>query len=296
MRNNAVQNRHIFSDQTDDREALVNRNEADLELGNFTSSANGRLPSQWTDKLEEIQAEINKIKKRTKELSLLHDRHLNRPTLDDGTEEEETINVKTQEITQMFQRCQRLIQTFNSTTRLSSGQEQKMIKNMVSSVARSLQDLSTSFRTAQSSYLKKLQGREERSNRYFSNGIDLLGTETNQFSNFNDMQFSDAQLQLVEDNVLFVQQREKEILRIVQSIQELNDIFKELSTMIVDQGTILDRIDYNVEQTSTHVEKGLDQLQKAAKYQKKSRKMLIIAVLFVAVIILLILLIGFKLK
>jgi len=47
--------------------------------------------------------------------------------------------------------------------------------------------------------------------------------------------FSDVQLQMVEDNTLFVQQREKEILQIVQSIQDLNDIFKELATMIVDQ-------------------------------------------------------------
>ena len=59
------------------------------------------------------------------------------------------------------------------------------------------------------------------------------------------------------------------------------------------QGTILDRIDYNVEQASTHVEKGLEQLQKAEKYQK-SRKVIIISVLFVVVISLLIILIAVK--
>lgn len=291
MRNNAMQNRHIFSDQSDDHVALVNRDEADLELGNVTSSTNGRLPPQWTNRMDEIQLEINKIQKRVKDLSLLHDRHLNRPTLDDGTEEEQMINTKTQEITQMFQKCQRLVQQFNASSRLASGQEQMMIRNMVSAVARSLQELSTTFRIAQSAYLKKLEGREERSNQYFSNNLNLLGTET---QDLNDMRFSDVQLQMVEDNTLFVQQREKEIVQIVQSIQDLNDIFKELATMIVDQGTILDRIDYNIEQTSTHVEKGLEQLQKAEKHQKKSRKMLCIAVLFVVVIILLIILIAIK--
>lgn len=58
------------------------------------------------------------------------------------------------------------------------------------------------------------------------------------------------------------------------------------------QGTILDRIDYNIEQAATHVEKGLSQLQKAEKYQKKNRKMLVISALFVIVIVLLIILIG----
>ena len=64
--------------------------------------------------------------------------------------------------------------------------------------------------------------------------------------------------------------------------------------MSVCQGTVLDRIDYNVEQTATRVDKGLTQLQKAEKYQKKSRKMLIITVLFVIVVIMLIILIAVK--
>ena len=33
-----------------------------------------------------------------------------------------------------------------------------------------------------------------------------------------------------------------------QSIEELSDIFKELAVLVIDQGTILDRIDFNMEQ------------------------------------------------
>lgn len=36
-----------------------------------------------------------------KELATLHDRHLNRPTLDDSIQEEHTIEIMTQEITQV---------------------------------------------------------------------------------------------------------------------------------------------------------------------------------------------------
>ena len=35
------------------------------------------------------------------ELSTLHDRHLNRPTLDDSVDEEQTIEITTKEITQV---------------------------------------------------------------------------------------------------------------------------------------------------------------------------------------------------
>ena len=60
---------------------------------------------------------------------------------------------------------------------------------------------------------------------------------------------------------------------------------------ILFQGTLLDRIDYNIEQTATRVDSGLKQLQKAEKYQKKNRKMLIITILFVVLIFLILLLI-----
>ena len=35
---------------------------------------------------------------------------------------------------------------------------------------------------------------------------------------------------------------------LAQSIEELSEIFKELAVLVIDQGTILDRIDFNMEQ------------------------------------------------
>lgn len=34
----------------------------------------------------------------------------------------------------------------------------------------------------------------------------------------------------------------------MKSIEDLSTIFKELAVLVIDQGTILDRIDYNMEQ------------------------------------------------
>jgi len=38
--------------------------------------------------------------------------------------------------------------------------------------------------------------------------------------------------------------------------------------MVQDQGTILDRIDYNIEQTQVQVQEGYKQLKKADSYQR----------------------------
>lgn len=81
---------------SDDRAALI----IDMKTG--TTRASSKIPPDWTGDVEEIQYEMTKIKNKLKELNLLHDKHLNRPTMDDNFEEEKHIDNLTQEITQVI--------------------------------------------------------------------------------------------------------------------------------------------------------------------------------------------------
>lgn len=67
-----------------------------------------------------------------------------------------------------------------------------------------------------------------------------------------------------------VNQRDEEIVKIAKSIEELAQIFKELAVLVIDQGTLLDRIDYNMETAVTHAKQGVEQLDKAEGHQKKN--------------------------
>ena len=60
-------------------------------------------------------------------------------------------------------------------------------------------------------------------------------------------------LKRLNTNDAAIAQREREINDIAQGIIELADIFKELQVMVIDQGTMLDRIDYNIENMAINV-------------------------------------------
>lgn len=137
-----------------------------------------------------------------------------------------------------------------------------------------------------------MKNREERSQHFFDTPVPLM--DDGDDAALYGQGFTDDQLVLVEQNTLVVEEREREICQIVQSISDLNEIFRDLGAMIVEQGTVLDRIDYNVEQSCVKTEDGLKQLHKAEQYQKKNRKMLVILILVAIIVVLIVVLIGVK--
>ncbi|XP_054275233.1 syntaxin-16-like [Macrosteles quadrilineatus] len=303
MRNNASQNRHIYSEQQmTDRMALVGDLECGIELRRSEAS---RLPPIWADNLEESQYAMTRLRNKLKELEALYDKHVLRPTLDDSTDEERQIEILTQEISRMFAATHRLVQQIHHhSSDATTNMELKLSNNVTASLVTSLQDLSTSFRKLQSSYLKKINSREETSRLFFDSEMSM-GRQTdldwevdNELDNL-DRAFSlstaqqggltQTQTQLLlleEENTRRAEHREAEVRQIVKSIVDLNDIFKDLAHMVADQGTVLDRIDYNIEQAQVQVHEGYQQLQKADLYHRKNRKMMCILVLSVVTMLL----------
>lgn len=82
---------------------------------------------------------------------------------------------------------------------------------------------------------------------------------------------------------LDIQQRSREINEIAKSIQELAHLFTDLQTLVIDQGTMLDRIDYNVELMSRELDSAVKELQTATTYQRRSGRRL--CILFLCLLI-----------
>ena len=296
MRNNAIQSKNVFSshhiDDDDDTVALVGKKKTAEQKASYAKTS---FSIELTNLSNDIKCETSKIEEKVQELAVMHERHLTRPTLDDTYDEEQGIEIFTQEITHLFHKCNESIKTLDKYKYRCNEQEKIVLKNAISSFATDLQQISLEFRKQQSSYLKKLKAREERSHQFFTSNTAMMVEEDDISDDFFEKGFSSNQLSVaVKQNSLNIEQREEEIRSVVQSITDLSEIFKDLSQIVVEQGTVLDRIDYNIEQAVVKTEAGLEQLQKAETYQKKNRKMVFVFVLAVIAVILFIVLLVTK--
>lgn len=89
---------------------------------------------------------------------------------------------------------------------------------------------------------------------------------------------------LANDDTLLITQREKQIEQIAEDVVELNTLFQDVSTLVTYQGEIVNNIESNIEKADVDVEKGVGQLNQAARYQKNNRKMICCLVLVLAII------------
>ena len=101
---------------------------------------------------------------------------------------------------------------------------------------------------------------------------ELVGdTETVDFDNkgveSGDSKNDFLQLSEVDDRL---KKRDEEITTLLRSIIELAQTFKDLQMLVQEQGTILDRIDYNIENALENTQVAHKELVKANDYMKKN--------------------------
>ncbi|ODQ81541.1 hypothetical protein BABINDRAFT_159817 [Babjeviella inositovora NRRL Y-12698] len=67
-----------------------------------------------------------------------------------------------------------------------------------------------------------------------------------------------------------VEQREREIAQIQHGVDELNEIFRDLGTIVTEQGTMVDNIESNLYTVADETRMAGRELHKALRYQRRS--------------------------
>ena len=107
-----------------------------------------------------------------------------------------------------------------------------------------------------------------------SSKIDNIDTN-NTFVNF---------LMTTENNLKLVK-RDNELDNLLSSVNDLAEIFKDMQNLVMEQGSILDRIDYNIDIAESNVSSGKKSIEKADKYHKNNCFRNVIIILIVCIFI-----------
>ncbi|XVF31440.1 hypothetical protein REPUB_Repub16aG0146200 [Reevesia pubescens] len=245
------------------------------------------LPPAWVDVSEEIAANVQLARAKMAELAKAHAKAL-MPSFGDGKEEQRNIEALTHEITNLLKKSEKRLQKLSAA---GPSEDSNVRKNVQRSLATDLQNLSMELRKKQSTYLKRLRQQKEG-----QDGVDLEmnlngNRSKTEDDDLDDMVFNEHQMAKLKRSEAFTVEREREIQQVVESVNELAQIMKDLSVLVIDQGTIVDRIDYNIQNVATTVEEGLKQLQKAERTQKQGGMVMCASVLVIMCFVMLVLLI-----
>ncbi|KAK7749923.1 t-SNARE affecting a late Golgi compartment protein 2 [Cytospora paraplurivora] len=241
------------------------------------------LPPRWADTTDEVTDLLADVARKSQKLERLHQKHVLPGFDDEGAKkaEERDIERLTQEITKGFHECHKCIQRIEQMVRESKDAgtmtraEEAMAKNIQISLAGRVQEASAGFRKKQSAYLKN---------------PSILDSETDKSFSQSTLRSTMQQKQL-HSNDAAIMQREREIEDIAQGIIDLSDLFRDLQNIVIDQGTMLDRIDYNVERMAVDVKAADKELNVASGYQKRTTKRKIILLLILIIVGMIILLV-----
>ncbi|XP_062506961.1 syntaxin-7-like [Corticium candelabrum] len=88
----------------------------------------------------------------------------------------------------------------------------------------------------------------------------------------------------IEFQQALIEEREENIKKIETEILEINEIFRDIGTLVHEQGEQIDLIEANITTTKTRVEEGNQQLKSAAKHQKSARTKMCILLIIIIII------------
>mmetsp|Transcript_12023 Transcript_12023/g.32206 ORF Transcript_12023/g.32206 Transcript_12023/m.32206 type:complete len:319 (-) Transcript_12023:208-1164(-) len=261
--------------------------------GGDVEMAIGSLPPQWTDSAEEAREDIKAMKEKLVQLAKAQQKRLLKVFVDDAAPDKEVEMISNQ-ISSLVRRCEQSIHQvkIRGVARDRAQQDGQVRENVQRNLATQLQQLSQQFRQSQKDYLNEIRKRQ-RGGLWDDGPAGGGGGSSSSGGGVGaDVGFTDGQLHELEAMEVNAGQRNQEICQIASSINDLHTIFKELAVLVIDQGSILDRIDYNIEQVVVQSVEANKQLKKAEESQKSNRAMKCIIVLVVVNVILIIILIA----
>ena len=175
--------------------------------------------------------------------------------------------------------CEALIKMIKNQKNEKNTILEKVKYNIKMFLIEKIQNFSNEFRKNQQQYLKYLKdmGISSNINNDNEKSIEKFNELDDNKKNFLYTQEDDKYQQ--------IKKRDEDISVLAKSIDELSGIFKDLQNIVQEQGTILDRIDYNINISYENSQQGLKYIKKAEEHQNESCFRNVILLLYIIIFI-----------
>lgn len=291
-----LRNDRRFESLEEEEEGLIESRRSDRRQryqDNNDSIEMKNLPPSIFDISREIDDNLLQIKGKTSELNSLY-----KKLLITNYNEKQAIENKIEnlnyDITKKFESSYVLIKKFEFLQKNHgklnldySNNEISIIESFKKNYALKIQESSLIFRNLQNNYIKFLKDDEDETDTLINDSNnDQFNLIENEEESRNIENYSKQilqQTQIHSSNSQFLQAREREISKLAMGILEISTIFKEMESMVIDQGSVLDRIDYNIANTAQDLKSSDKELIKAQGYQKRTTKCKLIFLLSLVV-------------
>jgi len=164
-----------------------------------------------------------------------------------------SINSTVSEITDKIHECENSI-TALSLEKTNDDMQAQLKDNIKLYLMTQFSEFTRHFKYNQEIYIRKYNE--------LGGGEDLDRKDNNEIQNENYL--------LKTEKVNHLKRRDTELGELLNSMNNLTSTFRDLKNLVMEQGTVLDRIDYNIDISALNTAKGKQHLMKASELQKKS--------------------------
>lgn len=255
-------------------------------------------PPIWLELVNKVKSDLAAIRDQEMKLARLHSRRMKEidfhvrgsQKLDDQSHPlDAEIETVTQSIASLVRRCEgniKRIALLGNDGNLPAA-ERTVRLNVMKTLTQKIASITNDYRERQKSYLLGLKEQSSFVRQFFpEDNSDQSGAP------MLNAAFTEEQMRMLEEAEQTADQRTQQVARIAKSVNDLAQLMHEMQVLVVEQGSVLDRIDYNVEHALEDIKAGVKEVDSAEDYQKRDRACLIIAALISFIMIIAIVVIA----
>ncbi|XP_064620412.1 syntaxin isoform X7 [Lineus longissimus] len=255
----------------------------------------GGFMDEFFEQVEEIRGMIDTIATKVDDVKKKHSAILSAPQTDEKVKSEleelmSDIKKTANKVRGKLKVIEQNIEQEEHSNKSSA--DLRIRKTQHATLSRKFVEVMNDYNACQIDYRERCKGRIQRQ-------LEITGkTTTNEeledmLESGNPAIFTQGiitETQQAKQSLADIEARHADIMKLEKSIKELHDMFMDMAMLVESQGEMIDRVEYNVEQSVNYVETAVADTKKAVKYQSSARRKKI--AIIICLIILVVVIVG----